>query len=91
MLHRVGPSRLRVAGELDLASAPLLAAALLDQRIERIDLEGVTFVDAAGIAVLLEAVGPGDRQRRLVLGSPSRSVHRLVDLCTLDASLTIAS
>jgi anti-anti-sigma factor len=89
VLHRTSPTTLRAVGELDLATGPLLAAALLDHRIERLDLDGVTFVDAAGIGVLVDALGGG--ARTLVLGTPSATVHRMVDLCDLTASFPIAS
>lgn len=91
VVRRVGPTTLTTVGELDLASAQLLAGALLDPQIERIDLRDLTFVDAAGIAVLVEATAPGVRRRPLILAAPSPAVRRLVELCTLDTSLMLDS
>src|SRR5689334_4397763 len=52
--HRV----LRVGGELDLATAPQLAAALANVNGERsvlVDLHGLSFIDSCGFSVLYAA------------------------------------
>ncbi len=60
LTDRDGAIIVRVAGELDVASAPVLAAAL--ERAEAsvastiaIDLTGVSFIDSTGLRALLEA------------------------------------
>lgn len=71
------------AGELDLASAPLLAQTLQEAsaaaRLLVLNLEEVTFIDCAGLAVVVSAslasrAGGG----RLVIVSPSESVAALM-------------
>ncbi|HEY6760082.1 MAG TPA: STAS domain-containing protein [Baekduia sp.] len=48
--------RLAVAGELDLATAPLVAEHLDGVgRALVLDLAGVTFMDSSGVALLIEA------------------------------------
>ncbi len=49
-----GTTTVRVAGELDLLTAPELNAALAEAPGDVVlDLRGVTFVDSAGLAVLV--------------------------------------
>jgi anti-sigma B factor antagonist len=64
-----------VTGEVDLATAPELGAALdrVGQGSERqvhLDLERVTFLDSSGISVLVET------QRRLASGGGRLVLHR---------------
>jgi anti-anti-sigma factor len=63
-----------VVGELDVATAPTLRALLDAESVRVVDLSGVTFIDVAGLRVLLE-------RRHLVVRSPSRPVRRLIELC----------
>jgi anti-sigma B factor antagonist len=53
-----GPVLLRLRGELDVQSAPVLRAQLLDLLPERlalvVDLQPLDFMDSSGLAVLLE-------------------------------------
>ena len=86
---------LRLVGELDVASASSLRACLEQQvargrRYLRIDLAGVTFVDAAGIAELVRAhhdlLG---RRGTLVITAMSRRCRHLVELVALDQVLLI--
>jgi anti-sigma B factor antagonist len=78
-----GATVLRVAGQLDLATADDLADRLrdvLDARTGSIvlDLSGVDFIDSSGLSVLLGAVDrhPG----RIRLGPASRRVDRLLEV-----------
>jgi anti-sigma B factor antagonist len=78
-----GATVLRVAGQLDLATADDLADRLrdvLDARTGSIvlDLSGVDFIDTSGLSVLLGAVDrhPG----RIRLGPASRRVDRLLEV-----------
>lgn len=79
-----------VAGEIDLASAPLLAGALRRAEGHRrnavVDLSGVVFMDCCGVTVLLEA------QRRVkarggqlvVLDGVSGIVARLLGILAIE-------
>jgi anti-anti-sigma factor len=82
-----GARLLEVFGELDLATAPRLCAALDEARIHRvrrvvIDLTGVDFCDSTGLRALLGAstelrVGGG---RLAVACLPGGAVSRLFDV-----------
>ena len=52
-----GGVRIVVRGELDLATAPRLQAALADprRRAVLVDLSGLTFMDSTGVRTLLQA------------------------------------
>ena len=88
-------SRLQLRGELDLTTAPQLAR-LLDllrrdgHRQITLDLSGLEFLCAAGLAVLLRAdqalraVGG-----RLMLTRPTRLARRVLAITGLDATLAI--
>ncbi len=86
---------LALRGEVDMASAPLLderlAAVVADDRCEVVvDVAEVTFIDAAGLRVLLQA---GQRLavdgRRLTLRAPSPFVRRLLDITGLGCELCV--
>ncbi len=88
---------LRIRGTLDVGSIrPVLQLVrkleLRGAQTLTIDLEGVTFIDAAGLRVLTTS-----RQRArafgcsLVLSNPSRRVRRLLDLCGLEHLFQIES
>lgn len=56
-----GNRLIRVFGEVDVASAPAVGRALQEAEVSAatsvvLDLSGVTFLDSAGIRVLMEAV-----------------------------------
>ncbi len=73
------PGAIAVTGELDVATAPALRAALADPEVEEVVLAGVSFIGVAGLQVLLDA--NAERGRPLVLVTPSARVLRLLDLC----------
>jgi anti-anti-sigma factor len=86
---------LDVAGELDLATAPSLTAALQaalasGAREIWIDLSGVTFMDSSGLHALLAV---RDRLhhdgRRLAVIAPSGPVRRLLELTGVDRILAV--
>jgi anti-sigma B factor antagonist len=83
-------------GEIDIATAPairrFLMAAISDGDVHlAVDMSGVTFIDAAGIGVLVAAA---NRAREagggLSLLAPSRQVRRLLGVLHLDAILPAA-
>ena len=76
--HPIDATTVAVSGEIDVDSAPHLAAALADPIVERVIMTAVSFIDAAGLDTLLEA--HRSRQQGLILYSPSRCVLRLLDL-----------
>lgn len=87
-----------VVGEVDVATSPLMAAAI-ERALETdtgdraqvvVDLARVRFIDAGGINVLLRAA----QQARavggtLVLRSPSRAVRRMLDVLRLHDVLAV--
>ena len=82
---------LRVSGELDLCSAPQLRRAL-DEAAQRmpsaviLDLEGVSFMDAAGIRAILR--GTEIFGRRFMLRRSPPYVRRLFTITGLEQELT---
>jgi anti-sigma B factor antagonist len=83
-------------GEIDIATAPairrFLMAAISGGDVHlAVDMSGVTFIDAAGIDVLVVAA---NRAREagggLSLRAPSRQVRRLLGVLDLDAVLPAA-
>jgi anti-sigma B factor antagonist len=84
-----------VSGELDLATAPRLSAAVADHgdaKLLVLDLNATTFIDSTGVRALLDAdrrgLGSGSR---LVVVAGDGAVRRVLDLCGLDGRLTIVS
>jgi anti-sigma B factor antagonist len=87
---------LRVAGEIDLDTAPQLREAALEAfrhhgTTLRLDLRGVSFMDSTGIEVLLAT-----RRRAaleggsLTLHRPSRAVLRVLEVAGLDKVFTVS-
>jgi anti-anti-sigma factor len=83
-------------GEIDLATAPRLSAALraatVDADLLVLDLAAVTFIDSTGIRTLLEADGhAADSGCRLVLLVCEGPVKRVLALCGLDRRLAVVA
>jgi anti-anti-sigma regulatory factor len=78
-----------IRGVVDTCTAPDLAAALADPIVDRVILTAVTFIDAAGLAVLLQA--HRSRPQGLTLLSPNRSVVRLLDLACHGSTFRIGN
>ena len=80
---------LRVSGELDLSTAPVLDAAVSAAREEQgppvvLDLSGVSFVDSTGIRSLIGAAQALESEgRAFALLSPADAVVRVLDLTDL--------
>ena len=92
-----GPTALlRLEGELDASTAPILDEALRraasDGAAQRLvlDLGKLKFVDSAGLSVLVAAHRRLQHDgAELVVCSPSAAVRRLFDIAGLDRVLTI--
>jgi anti-sigma B factor antagonist len=79
----------RVAGEVDAATAPALSAQL-ERAVEwnsgdvMVDLAGVTFFDSTAVRALLRArTGLTARGRRLVVSDPAPNARRVLELTGL--------
>ena len=83
-------------GELDLVTAPTLADAISSlERLQPprvlIDFTGITFIDVAGLRVLLDAARRARaRGGELVLRRPSPPISRILRITALDQSISIA-
>lgn len=86
----------RLAGELDIATAPRAEEEL--QQAEEgagsgtvvIDLAGLTFMDSTGLRMLVAADARAhDRGRRLAIVRGPEAVQRVIQLTGLDAKLLL--
>ena len=87
-----GSAELALRGELDLASAPQLAAALRrvaqPGRTVRIDLSGLAFMDSTGMRAILEANRDAQRDGwTLRLGHAAEAVQRVFVMSGIERSL----
>jgi anti-anti-sigma factor len=88
--------RLRVRGELDMATAPRLRLAIASEEERRpeslqLDLRELDFMDVSGMRVLLDAARRAQREgRQLVVRNPQPSIRRLFALTAVDRTVTIA-
>lgn len=84
-----------VAGELDAYTAPQLRKMLdeiLDGSVSRVvvDLKSTTFIDSTGLGVLVGAARKArSHDGELVLDSPARSVHRVLQITGLTLSIPV--
>lgn len=89
VIYASGPPTLVVTGEVDVDTAPQLAAIMgaIAESVPRLmvlDLGAVTFLGAAGLNVIARVAARLAQTRgRLVLRSPSRQVRWLLDICAL--------
>jgi anti-anti-sigma factor len=85
--ERDGVRFVAVSGELDVATAPLLAARLEEAeageaRLIVLDLSDVPFMDSTGLHVILSAHARSQQDGgRLRLTTPPEQVQRLFELC----------
>jgi anti-sigma B factor antagonist len=87
---------LRVSGELDLSTAPLL-----DEQLERadaadvtsvlVDLDQVEFIDSSGLQVLIARVASNSNGKRYSLTRGSRQVRRLFEVAGVMDRLPFAA
>jgi anti-anti-sigma factor len=86
------PGWLIASGELDMVTAPHLAAALEDGEYVGVDLDAVTFMDVSGLRVLLTAARRAEASgRRLAVARPCPMIRRLLELTAIDQSLDIVT
>jgi anti-anti-sigma factor len=90
-----GTARVRLAGELDLATAPALEAFLHNcqrqARIVVLDLREVSFIDLAGSRAIVGATLRARRaRRRLVLLRAPPEVHRIFVLAGSEDTIEVA-
>jgi len=80
-----------VAGELEVASEPTLTSVLAETGPDVVlDLEDVTFIDAAGLGCLVRWTRFNRlRGGSLTVANPSRQVRRLMVLTRLDHALGV--
>lgn len=79
--------RLEVAGEVDMAAAPLVMDAILGAAASQpagdvhVDLAGVSFIDSMGLSALIEAHRRlQDQGVRLLFSGISANVRKLLDI-----------
>lgn len=93
--ERDGATRIRVRGELDLATAPRLEQELLARvRAEAVvlDLREVTFLDSSGLrAVLIGSQEAAAAGRRLVVVPGEGQAARVIELAQVGEHLDIAA
>ena len=85
LVHEQG---LRLAGELDLATAPQLAEALLEFASSEgelhLNVSELTFLDSSGLHVIMALARSQDGNRSLVLLNPSTAVMRCLEITGID-------
>ena len=86
---------LSIAGEIDAHTCPDLAAALEPlpgSGDVRIDMAGVQFIDSSGLRVLIGAhQRAATAKRKLLIGRPSKSVLRIIEISGLSDHLHIVN
>jgi anti-anti-sigma factor len=83
----MGPSKLALVGELDLASVPAVEARLegCDGDVA-LDCSGLTFVDSSGLHLFARTLAACEaRGAKFTLLEPSGSLLRLLSITGLDA------
>ena len=71
---------LKIIGEVDMSSAPLLIEAVLLSRSPGIDLSGITFMDSTGLHALIDLVKARPSLRIVAVSKP---VRRLIQIAGL--------
>ena len=84
---------LRVSGEIDLATLPVLSAAMDKVLAEtpavlHLEVSAVDFMDSSGIAQLLQIANDGPAVRLL---HPSEAVRQIIELSGLKSILPVIS
>lgn len=80
---------LRLAGELDMATAGDLLVALRERHAEpevTVDFSGVTFMDSSGLRTLLDAAKDREGDGAIVILDPAPQVRRVLDISLPDGA-----
>lgn len=91
-MTRAGAAVLHVSGELDLASAPRLSEALTELLADPVvvDLSECTFLDSAGMGVLLaSARALGDSGRSLRVATADPRILRVLEITAVDTLIAV--
>jgi anti-anti-sigma factor len=97
LLHLAVDERgvLHVTGDIDMASGPLLEAAISERAGTaplELDLDGVGFIDSSGLRTLLTASRrAAERSSGVVLHHVGPEIARLLEITGTTAQFTIAS
>jgi anti-sigma B factor antagonist len=90
-----GASVVTVDGDLDLATAPALWAALESALAEEgpvvLDMSAVTFIDSSGLSVLLRAYQVLGMTRSLKVRGPSAQARRLFEVAGVASVIDVES
>lgn len=84
--------RIRVAGEIDVATAPQLATCCREQMARRVelvelDMRAVGFIDSTGVRLLLTLVAEAERDGWALMIVPSEAVRHIVGVLGLERQL----
>ena len=80
---------LKLAGELDMATAQELLAAIRDHAGEDevvLDFSGVSFMDSSGLRALLEAARDREGDGAVAIVDPTPQVRRVLDISLPDGA-----
>jgi anti-sigma B factor antagonist len=80
---------LKLAGELDMATAEELLAAIRDQAgddVVILDFSGVSFMDSSGLRALLEAARDREGDSAVAIVDPTPQVRRVLDISLPDGA-----
>jgi anti-anti-sigma factor len=78
------PFGLRLIGEIDMATAPMLQEALLVALTEggsvTVDMKDVTFIDSSGLKVIVASAAETSSDQPLTVKDPSAVVRRALEV-----------
>ena len=83
----IGKAGIKLAGEVDLATAPQLQDALANIRTESevlLDLSDLTFMDSSGVSAILAFARSRNGAGALVMVDPPAEIERLFELTCLE-------
>jgi anti-sigma B factor antagonist len=84
---------IRVRGEVDLATAPMLQnalqSAIASGRHVVVDLANATYMDLSGFRTLVEAKGALGERQALAVTASSPLVHKVIEIIELDTILPV--
>ena len=92
--HRDGVVVLAVEGEIDIATAPVLDAAVADALAEKpaalvIDLSGVTFLASAGVRILVQTAEQLSGRACFAVVASGAATTRPIQLMRLDSMFAL--